>query len=202
MLRIGVRARSCCGHVASHGFYLLLPYASRDSAVPKRVKFLVSDSVFNPTCQLPTNYFHKAFVPARKLGGSGKKVEVQMKDGTRTTVAESDLKKLNRASLKRVVADLTLLDDMVPPLILHNLKERFARKEIYTNVGTILISVNPYVAMLVCLFDGGTCVTVFVCQLFHHELFVCLHPHHVTMMQPSIFFAFVAFNAILKELIS
>ena len=36
-----------------------------------------------------------------------------MKDGTRATVAESDLKKLNRASLKRVVADLTLLDDMV-----------------------------------------------------------------------------------------
>jgi myosin-1 len=83
-------------------------------------------------------------VPARKIGGSGKKVEVQMKDGTRATVAETDLKKLNRASLKRVVADLTLLDDMVPPLILHNLKERFARKEIYTNVGTILISVNPY----------------------------------------------------------
>lgn len=83
-------------------------------------------------------------MPARRLGGSGKKVDVELKDGSRLSIPEKDLKKLNRASLKRVVADLTLLDDMVPQLILHNLKERFARKEIYTNVGTILISVNPY----------------------------------------------------------
>jgi hypothetical protein len=30
------------------------------------------------------------------------------------------------------------------PLILHNIKKRFKKGEIYTNVGTILISVNPY----------------------------------------------------------
>lgn len=123
--------------------------------------------------------FHKAFVPARKLGGSGKKVDVQMKDGTRTTVAESDLKKLNRASLKRVVADLTLLDDMVPPLILHNLKERFARKEIYTNVGTILISVNPYVGILLCLFDGV--YATFLCANLSTTNDVCALPHHVSI---------------------
>ena len=47
-------------------------------------------------------------------------------------------------SLQRIVADLTLLDSMSAPLILHNLKKRFDRDQIYTNIGTILISVNPY----------------------------------------------------------
>ena len=42
------------------------------------------------------------------------------------------------------MADLTLLDDMAAQLILHNLKKRFERGDIYTNIGTILISVNPY----------------------------------------------------------
>ena len=50
-----------------------------------------------------------------------------------------------RSWLQRVVPDLTLLDDMGAPLILHNLRKRFEeKKEIYTNVGNILISINPY----------------------------------------------------------
>lgn len=36
------------------------------------------------------------------------------------------------------------VDVMNQPLILNNLKRRFEANEIYTNVGTILISVNPY----------------------------------------------------------
>ena len=40
--------------------------------------------------------------------------------------------------------DLVLLDQMNNPLILHNLRGRFKRDDIYTNVGTILISINPY----------------------------------------------------------
>lgn len=51
----------------------------------------------------------QAFVAARRLGGSGKRVDVELKNGERLTVAEKTLKPLNRASLKRVVADLTLL---------------------------------------------------------------------------------------------
>ena len=50
-----------------------------------------------------------------------------------------------RSWLQRIVPDLTLLDDMGAPLILHNLRKRFEdKKEIYTNVGNILISINPY----------------------------------------------------------
>jgi hypothetical protein len=37
-----------------------------------------------------------------------------------------------------------MLDQMSQPMILHNLKDRFVQNEIYTNVGTILISMNPY----------------------------------------------------------
>eukprot|EP00040_Diaphanoeca_grandis_P025752 m.143132 g.143132 ORF g.143132 m.143132 type:complete len:1427 (-) comp30293_c0_seq1:306-4586(-) len=86
----------------------------------------------------------EAFVPALKVGKSGKKVDVELQDGSRRTVQEKDCRPFSKASLKRVVADLTLLDDMAAQLILHNLKKRFQKEEIYTNVGTILISVNPY----------------------------------------------------------
>lgn len=86
----------------------------------------------------------EAFVPARKISAAGTTVEVELKSGQRKTVKASECTKFNKSSLKRVVADLTLLDDMSAQLILHNLKERFQRKEIYTNIGTILISCNPY----------------------------------------------------------
>ena len=33
---------------------------------------------------------------------------------------------------------------MTHPLILHNLRTRFERDQIYTSIGTILISVNPF----------------------------------------------------------
>ena len=83
-------------------------------------------------------------MPAIKRGGSGRKVDVELESGERQTVDAKDCTPFSRSSLKRVVADLTLLDDMAAQLILHNLKKRFARGDIYTNVGTILISVNPY----------------------------------------------------------
>jgi myosin-1 len=49
--------------------------------------------------------------------------------------------------LRRLYRDLVMLDEMNQPLILHNLSERFKKNEIYTNVGTILISMNPYVRL-------------------------------------------------------
>ncbi len=59
-------------------------------------------------------------------------------------VKRSTLESMKRSSLQRVVADLVLMDVMSAPLILHNLKQRFLKHEIYTNVGTILIAINPY----------------------------------------------------------
>jgi len=40
--------------------------------------------------------------------------------------------------------DLVLLDTMNRPLILYNLRKRFQKEQIYTRIGTILISINPY----------------------------------------------------------
>ncbi|KAH9259713.1 hypothetical protein BASA81_002135 [Batrachochytrium salamandrivorans] len=51
----------------------------------------------------------------------------------------------SKSSLKRTERDLVLLDSLDEALILHNLKERFTKqRQIYTNIGTILISINPY----------------------------------------------------------
>ena len=81
---------------------------------------------------------------ARKVGVSGKKVQVEHPDGHSETLAATDCVPMKKTSLKRLVEDLTLLDDMSAQLILHNLKSRFQSREIYTSIGTILVSVNPY----------------------------------------------------------
>jgi myosin heavy subunit len=56
----------------------------------------------------------------------------------------TELIELKRSSLRGLVDDLTKLDELNVPLIMHCLRERAKRKSIYTNVGTILISINPY----------------------------------------------------------
>ena len=85
------------------------------------------------------------YVPAKLISSRGKKNKVQREDGTEETVNKDQCMPCMRSWLQRVVPDLTLLDDMGAPLILHNLRRRFEEKsEIYTNVGNILISINPY----------------------------------------------------------
>lgn len=69
---------------------------------------------------------------------------MQLEDGTERKVLASNLEPLKKSSMQRVPDDLVLLDQMSGPLILHCLKQRFMEDKIYTNVGTILISVNPY----------------------------------------------------------
>ena len=84
----------------------------------------------------------EVFTPAQLVSSRGKDNRCRLKDGTEATYKKSECLPLKKASLKRVVADLTLLDEMHAPLILHNLRARFARRDIYTNVGTILISTS------------------------------------------------------------
>lgn len=87
------------------------------------------------------------YVPAKKLPGTfgDGKVHLEDEEGQRHTVtAKAQLDELKWSSLRRIVADLVMLDDMSLPLILHNLKTRFQNNDIYTNVGSILISINPY----------------------------------------------------------
>jgi len=88
----------------------------------------------------------EAFVPAIEKGRYNNKVEFQTKSGETKYRPEKGYTKipLNMISLHKNVDDLVLLDDMNVPLILHTLKERCKKEQIYTNVGTILISINPY----------------------------------------------------------
>eukprot|EP00462_Mataza_sp_D1_P023215 CAMPEP_0175129960 /NCGR_PEP_ID=MMETSP0087-20121206/5753_1 /TAXON_ID=136419 /ORGANISM="Unknown Unknown, Strain D1" /LENGTH=1504 /DNA_ID=CAMNT_0016412149 /DNA_START=25 /DNA_END=4539 /DNA_ORIENTATION=- len=94
------------------------------------------------------------FVPGKVIAKNATQATLSLEDGQERTVKSSLISQLKRSSLQRIVADLVLLDDMNPPLILHNLKKRFEQEKIYTNVGTILISVNPY--RMLPLYDKAT----------------------------------------------
>jgi hypothetical protein len=86
----------------------------------------------------------EVFVAGKVLEKSKRSVKVQAEDGQIHSAARSESFEMKRSSLKRIVEDLTLLDDMSAPLILNDLRRRFENQDIYTNVGTILISINPY----------------------------------------------------------
>ena len=91
----------------------------------------------------------EVFAPGKMISSQGSKVLVEIAvpgstDRPQVMVKKQGLERLQFSSLKRVVADLTLLDDMAVPLILHNLRERYKKSEIYTNIGNILVSINPY----------------------------------------------------------
>lgn len=61
-----------------------------------------------------------------------------------TQKASQALDEMKWLQLRDLQSDLVMLDVMNKPLILYNLRERFARNDIYTSIGTILISINPY----------------------------------------------------------
>eukprot|EP01100_Stratorugosa_tubuloviscum_P007534 TRINITY_DN3124_c0_g1_i1.p1 TRINITY_DN3124_c0_g1~~TRINITY_DN3124_c0_g1_i1.p1 ORF type:complete len:1462 (-),score=863.00 TRINITY_DN3124_c0_g1_i1:229-4614(-) len=48
------------------------------------------------------------------------------------------------SSLKKLMPDLVQMEDVNEATICHNLKERAKKEVIYTNIGDILISINPY----------------------------------------------------------
>lgn len=85
-----------------------------------------------------------AFIPAKKISETGAFSNVVTENGREMKIKTKEMFPLKKSSLQRVPEDLVLLDSMSGPLILHCLKERFMQNLIYTNVGTILISVNPY----------------------------------------------------------
>ncbi len=70
-------------------------------------------------------------------------VIVELENGEERTCDRNVLIAMNKSSLQRIVSDLTLLDEMSIPLILHCLRKRFESGKIYSAIGTILISINP-----------------------------------------------------------
>jgi myosin protein heavy chain len=84
------------------------------------------------------------YVPAKLDSGKGEKLRVTTLDGEVKVVKKQQTMGMKRSFLQRTTDDLTLLDDLAAPLILHNLRKRFEKGDIYTNIGNILISINPY----------------------------------------------------------
>ncbi|ETO25680.1 class VII unconventional myosin [Reticulomyxa filosa] len=62
---------------------------------------------------------------------SNGQVVVELESGEERYVNRKDLITMNKSSLQRIVADLTLLDEMSVPLILHCLRKRFEAAKIY-----------------------------------------------------------------------
>jgi hypothetical protein len=114
--------------------------------------------VYHYFCRLPPYFHNTLFFPFHSphvylafphLSDAHKHTTfllAQYDDGEEKTVKKADLQPLSRGAVKRAakVADLTLLDNLASPLILHCLRERFKKQQIYTAVGTITISINPY----------------------------------------------------------
>ena len=90
---------------------------------------------------------YEAYVPATLLRTRPDgRSECQLESGeVRTTRRGEKVCPLTKSSLVRLERDLVLLDSLDEGLILHNLKQRFMHhQQIYTNIGTILVSINPY----------------------------------------------------------
>jgi myosin heavy subunit len=89
----------------------------------------------------------EGFMAAKKLSENAQKYQLETEDGAQHTLTKKEyphLDKLSWLQLRFLQQDLVMLDVMSHPLIVHNLRERFKTNEIYTNVGSILISLNPY----------------------------------------------------------
>eukprot|EP00485_Elphidium_margaritaceum_P007561 CAMPEP_0202691960 /NCGR_PEP_ID=MMETSP1385-20130828/6494_1 /ASSEMBLY_ACC=CAM_ASM_000861 /TAXON_ID=933848 /ORGANISM="Elphidium margaritaceum" /LENGTH=1474 /DNA_ID=CAMNT_0049347425 /DNA_START=27 /DNA_END=4451 /DNA_ORIENTATION=+ len=87
----------------------------------------------------------EVYVAGRIIDDSGAaQVAVEMENGGERMCSRASLISMKQSSLQRIVSDLTLLDEMSIPLILHCLRKRFEGGKIYSAIGTILISINPY----------------------------------------------------------
>jgi len=90
----------------------------------------------------------EAWIPAQfiKKKPNGK-FEYQDTEGVTFSISEKKHKKgipMMKKSLQNYVHDLLMLDEINEANILYNIKNRYNKKRIYTRLGKILISVNPY----------------------------------------------------------
>lgn len=98
---------------------------------------LVGSSVWIPH---PSDGFTIASVQST----SSKQAKVVDNFGKEFTVPLTDIIRIFDFQLDKQIDDLVQLGDLTEPTILFNLRKRYEQNIIYTKVGTILISVNPY----------------------------------------------------------
>lgn len=90
----------------------------------------------------------EAWIPSQFIKKrSNGKYEYQDIEGIMFTISEKMHNKgikFDKKSLQNYVHDLLMLDEINEANILYNIKNRFNKHRIYTRLGKILISVNPY----------------------------------------------------------
>lgn len=88
----------------------------------------------------------EGFVVAEIKKEVGASVDVVTLSGNQRTLdrATTEVIEFKRDAIRHIVDDLVRLEDMNIPTVMLNLKERAKKDLIYTNVGSILVSVNPY----------------------------------------------------------
>ena len=90
----------------------------------------------------------QAWVPATIVDEEGDKVKVELGGNARTlrTMKRGELGPLisREESLHVHLDDMVKMEDVNEATILHNVRMRFKEDLIYTNIGTILVSVNPF----------------------------------------------------------
>jgi len=95
----------------------------------------------------------KSWIPAKFLAQKGSEATIQLVDHATGEVADKEpeqdvdinsLVELQSATLPPEVVDMVGLSELNEPSMLHNLRRRFEKVHVYTYVGSILVSVNPY----------------------------------------------------------
>src|SRR3989338_4406119 len=90
----------------------------------------------------PTHVYVAAQVTQTYYDGSQ---ELQSDSGEVFSVPKGvALTKCDRVASKKDLNDLVQMDEITEPMITNLLRMRFEKDKIYTNVGTILIAINPY----------------------------------------------------------
>lgn len=109
-----------------------------------------------PDINLPGS--DKGLVPGKLITNdrnTGRQV-YETEDGRQVTLTKKELAaeiamagsqgldRMHFSELREQPDDLVMIDNMTHGSVLYNLTKRFHQQEIYTNIGTILVSINPY----------------------------------------------------------
>ena len=84
-----------------------------------------------------------------KVVGVGRTATLSLASTDGKVTAERDASAVEAASARarEGVEDMVALDELTEATVLSTLRVRYDRKQIYTNVGGILVAVNPYEAI-------------------------------------------------------
>ena len=90
-----------------------------------------------------------AWTPALLLSNDGSYSKYRLPDSSESTIANNivdptTLESVSSSSKDGLTSNLVNLDEMGEGAVIHALRSRYYQEQIYTNIGQILVSINPY----------------------------------------------------------